>query len=47
LLGDGSPEPEAGEWEDIRDALEDAAGEMDLATLGSLMGELLSRGKLR
>jgi hypothetical protein len=40
-------ELEAGEWEVIQSALEDAAGEMDLATLSSLMGELLSRGKLR
>jgi hypothetical protein len=34
------------EWEEIRAALEEAAGEMDLTTLTALMGELLSRGKL-
>jgi hypothetical protein len=39
-------ELDAGEWEAIRDTLEDAAGEMDLKTLTSLMGELLERGKL-
>jgi hypothetical protein len=48
LLGefDDSMELEADEWEAVRDALEDASGEMDLTTLGSLMGDLLSRGKL-
>jgi hypothetical protein len=43
---DDSMELEAAEWEDIRNALEDASGEMDLKTLASLMGDLLSRGKL-
>jgi hypothetical protein len=48
LLGefDDSMELDAGAWEAIRNALEDASGEMDLKTLGSLMGDLLSRGKL-
>jgi hypothetical protein len=34
------------DWEDIRKILEDVSGEMDLETLTTLMGELLSRGKL-
>ena len=48
LLGefDDSMELDAEEWEEIRTALEEAAGEMDLNTLTALMGELLSRGKL-
>ncbi|MDR0400070.1 MAG: hypothetical protein LBH51_03930 [Treponema sp.] len=48
LLGefDDSMELEAGEWEEIRFALEEAAGEMDLNTLAALMGDLLERGKL-
>jgi hypothetical protein len=48
ILGefDDSMELGAGEWEAIRDTLEDAAGEMDLKTLTALMGELLERGKL-
>jgi hypothetical protein len=48
LLGefDDSMKLEAGEWEEIRFALEEAAGEMDLNTLTALMGELLERGKL-
>jgi hypothetical protein len=48
LLGefDDSMELDAEEWEEIREALEDAAGEMDMNTLTALMGELLSRGKL-
>jgi hypothetical protein len=48
LLGefDDSMTLDAAEWEEIRDALEEAAGEMDLNTLTALMGELLSRGKL-
>jgi hypothetical protein len=33
-------------WEDLRDTLEEASGEMDLNVLTSLMGALLSRGKL-
>jgi hypothetical protein len=37
---------DAGEWDEIREALEEAAGEMELNTLTALMGELLSRGKL-
>jgi hypothetical protein len=49
LLGefDDTMELSADEWEDIRDTLEDTAGEMNLDTLTTLMGELLSRGKLR
>ena len=48
LLGeyDDSMELDTEEWEEIRAALEEAAGEMDLDTLTALMGELLSRGKL-
>jgi hypothetical protein len=48
LLGefDDSMELDSGEWEEIRDTLEDAAGEMDMKTLTALMGELLERGKL-
>jgi hypothetical protein len=48
LLGefDDSMELDAGEWEEVRGALEDAAGEMNINTLGALMGELLERGKL-
>jgi hypothetical protein len=34
------------DWEDIRETLEEIAGEMNLETLTTLMGELLSRGKL-
>jgi hypothetical protein len=43
---DDSMELEAEDWEEIRSALEEAAGEMDLNTLTALMGELLERGKL-
>ncbi|MDR2746830.1 MAG: hypothetical protein LBB77_05220 [Treponema sp.] len=48
LLGefDDSMELNTEEWEEIRAALEEAAGGMDLNTLTALMGELLSRGKL-
>jgi hypothetical protein len=48
LLGefDDSMELDAEEWEEIRGALEDAAGDMDLNVLTALMGELLFRGKL-
>jgi hypothetical protein len=48
LLGefDDSMELDSGEWEEIRSALEDAAGEMDMNTLTALMGDLLERGKL-
>ncbi|MDR0732050.1 MAG: hypothetical protein LBF63_10310 [Treponema sp.] len=49
LLGefdDDSMELGAGEWEEIRNALEDAACDMDLKTLTTLMGELLERGKI-
>jgi hypothetical protein len=48
LLGefDDSMELGGGEWEEIRFALEEAAGEMDMTTLTSLMGELLERGRL-
>jgi hypothetical protein len=34
------------DWEDIRETLEGVSGEADLRVLTSLMGELLSRGKL-
>ncbi|MDR2028036.1 MAG: hypothetical protein LBP93_00710 [Treponema sp.] len=34
------------DWEEIRETLEDASGDMDLQTLTALMGELLSRGVL-
>jgi hypothetical protein len=48
ILGefDDSMELGSGEWEEIRNTLEDAAGEMDIKTLTTLMGELLERGKL-
>ncbi|MDR2376490.1 MAG: hypothetical protein LBD96_08645 [Treponema sp.] len=48
LLGefDDSMELGAGEWEEIRNTLEDAACDMDLKTLTALMGELLERGKI-
>jgi hypothetical protein len=48
ILGefDDSMELDSGEWEEIRNTLEDAAGEMDIKTLTTLMGELLERGKL-
>jgi hypothetical protein len=48
LLGefDDSMELDAGEWDEIRNTLEDAAGDMDLKTLTALMGELLERGRL-
>jgi hypothetical protein len=48
LLGefDDSMKLDTEEWEEIRAALEEAAGDMDLDTLTALMGELLSRGKL-
>jgi hypothetical protein len=48
LLGefDDSMELDAEAWEEIRGALEDAAGEMDLHVLTALMGELLSGGRL-
>jgi hypothetical protein len=48
LLGefDDSMELDGEEWEEIRGALEEAAGDMDLNTLSALMGELLERGKL-
>jgi hypothetical protein len=38
---------DAGDWEDLRETLEEAAGDMDMNTLTALMGELLSQGKLR
>jgi hypothetical protein len=43
---DATMELDSNDWEDIRDTLEDAAGEMDMDTLTTLMGELLSRGEL-
>jgi hypothetical protein len=48
LLGefDDTMELEADEWVDVRDVLEDAAGEMNLDTLTALMSDLLSRGRL-
>jgi hypothetical protein len=48
ILGefDDSMELSDGEWEEIRNTLEEAAGEMDLNTLTALMGELLERGKI-
>jgi hypothetical protein len=33
------------DWEDIKETLEEASEEMNLDTLGALMGELVSRGK--
>jgi hypothetical protein len=44
---DDTMELDSNDWEDIRDTLEDAARDMDMDTLTTLMGELLSRGKLR
>jgi hypothetical protein len=35
-----------GDWEDIRETLEDVADEIDIDTLCALMGELVSRHKL-
>jgi hypothetical protein len=35
------------DWQEIREILEDVSGEMDINTLTSLMGELLSRGFLK
>jgi hypothetical protein len=37
---------EKDDWDEIRGTLEDVSGEIDLATLTALMGELLSRGVL-
>jgi hypothetical protein len=34
------------DWEDIRETLEEVAGEMNMDTLTALMGDLLSRGKV-
>jgi hypothetical protein len=36
----------AGDWDDIRETLKDASGEMDINVLSGLMGELLSLGEL-
>ncbi|GHV45905.1 hypothetical protein AGMMS49546_32910 [Spirochaetia bacterium] len=49
LLGefDDSMNLDQGDWEDIRETLEDVSGEMNLDTLTALMGELLSRGVLK
>ncbi|AEF80603.1 hypothetical protein [Leadbettera azotonutricia] len=48
LLGEKGDDSvlDAGDWEDIKETLEDLAGEMDLDTLTTLMGELLVRGKI-
>ena len=35
------------DWDELRETLEDASQDMDLAALTSLMGELLSRGRLK
>jgi hypothetical protein len=37
---------EKDDWEDLRETLEEVSGEINLDTLTTLMGELLSRGKL-
>jgi hypothetical protein len=37
---------EKDDWDEIRGTLEDVSGEIDLTTLTTLMGELLSRGVL-
>jgi hypothetical protein len=34
------------DWEDIRETLEEISGEIDINVLTTLMGELLSRGKI-
>jgi hypothetical protein len=34
------------DWQEIRETLEDVSGEIDINTLTSLMGDLLSRGVL-
>jgi hypothetical protein len=48
LLGeyDDSMDLEKEDWEDLRETLEEVSEEIDLNTLTSLMGDLLSRGKL-
>jgi hypothetical protein len=48
LLGEEGDDSllDAEDWEDIKETLEDLAGEMDLDTLTALMGELLARGKI-
>jgi hypothetical protein len=43
---DDTMELNSDEWDDIRDTLEDAAGEIDMNTLTTLMGDLLARGRL-
>lgn len=43
---DGSMKLDDHDWDDIRETLEEASIGMRLETLTSLMGELLSRGKL-
>jgi hypothetical protein len=43
---DASMSLEEEDWEEIRETLEDASGDMDLQTLTALMGDLLSRGIL-
>jgi hypothetical protein len=43
---DGSMSLTDDDWEDIRETLDELSCEMDLPVLTSLMGELLSRGKL-
>jgi hypothetical protein len=49
FLGDydeGAMPLERDDWEEIRETLEDISEEIDLTTLTTLMGELLSRGVL-
>ena len=44
---DGETMPlERDDWQEIRETLENVSGEMDINTMTSLMGELLSRGIL-
>ena len=43
---EGTMPRERDDWEEIRGTLEDVSEEIDLNTLGALMGELLSRGML-
>jgi hypothetical protein len=35
------------DWDDIRETLEEAAGEMEINTLTELMAELLKRGLIK
>ncbi|MDR1904745.1 MAG: hypothetical protein LBQ88_20965 [Treponema sp.] len=43
---DDSMPLDAGDWEDIQETLKEVSEEIDINTLGSLMGELVSRHKL-